>query len=486
MFVCGIPEVRKGDPVFPTDEHPAAWAGPGWLHRVHELRFPLQTRKGGNHQELVAWPPEDQRFPVTPRTRPGAPVSPGQLLATVPEGPLEHPVVSPVGGRLQELRPEIRPLEPVALVATPRGEVPVYAGQAIPLDHPPSPPRLWIHFQRTGIPVLDLFFPLTTGSMALLTGPRGTGKTALLQHIALHGDHELVIYLADRRKAGRLASLAGRSPGVYLVAESEDTYRGEFLTFVGRALAEYYRRLGLRVLQVTDASCAWLETMGALWHALEATGHASAQQVVLERVAQCLGAPQMDRRTPHKPSASLTHLLATRQALEDLPDPLVALIFDGVRTLWRLDPALTPAVFPPLRWTASYATHAEILQQQTEAWVDEEFPAQLREIRRLMEHHESLVLEGQGLRRPEDQWLGTWVRLFQRHFWHQAPGSPPPPLQRAAWFLRLLFLLWDWSRTMRQPLRVSEALLMSLKDQPLENPEVFQRAWETLVRSLGP
>ncbi len=485
IFVCGVPEVAEGHEVVAFGRPPAVWAGPGWLHRVHELRFPLQTRPGWGPDslEIVAWPPEDRRFPVHPRRQPGDAVAPHQELAVIPEASrVRHSVKAPAPGRLQEIRPQVSPTEPVAWIHASGSLMPVYAGRLVPLHHPPSSPRLWIQFQPTGVPVLDLFFPLTAGGMALLTGPQGVGKTALLNHVAQFGDHDLVVYLADRRKRHHLEALAEQVPGVYLVAQCEGTYRGEFLALVGRALAEYYRQLGLRVLQITDASCEWLETMGALWQALEETGHASAQEVVLERVAQCLGAPLLERRDPQGPRV-LTHLLATRQVLEDLPDPLVALIFDRVRTLWRLDPQ-TP-VFPPLRWTASYATHAEILQQQTERWVDEEFPEQLREIRRLMEHYESLTLEGQGIRRPEDHRLAVWVQRFQRHFWHIRPGVPPLPLRRAAWFLRLLFLLWDWSRTVQQDLQIPEDRLEAVKQQPLETPEGFQQAWDALLRAVG-
>ncbi len=485
VFVCGMPRVQVGDEVVVSQAHPVLLAGPGWLGRVHELRFPLQHWPAGYGQEVIALPPSGGGPPVF-RVQVGQRVHRGDLLAEIPEEPgLQHPVFSPAEGVVRRLNPHARGLEPVVELETPEGRVPVFAGSLEVLVPGAIQPRLWVTFQRSGVQVLDLFFPMMAGAMTLVTGAREDPLAALLQHIARFGDHDLVVYVADRRHRPVLEHLADRVRGVFLVADCTGTYRGEFLALLGRTLAGYYRRLGLRVLQITDASCAWLETMEALWRALEATGYEAAQTVVLDRVARCLDSGALDR-TPEGRFQALTHILATLHPLEDLPDPLISLIFDRIRTLWRLDPLPGETVFPPLRWTASYATHAEILQQQTERLVDEEFPEQLREIRRLLEHYEALILEKQGPLRPEDRLLGAWVRLFQRHFWHQPPGTPPLPFPRAAWFLRLLVHLWDWSRTVQRPLPVPESLLQEARERPLERPEVFQDTLEQLLQTLSP
>ncbi len=485
IFVCGVPEVRVGDPVLASGARPVVLAGPGWLGQVHELQFPLQRRPIGESWELVALPPAPPSRPPRFYVREGDQVSAGAPVAEFSEGPkIRHLLRAPVSGTVVRLNPRAWGLEPVAVIEGPEGPIPLLAGSLEPLHREFRPPRLWITFQRTGFQVLDFFFPLTLGSIALLTGARGTGKTPLLQHLARFGEQDLVVYVADRSRRTWLESLARTVPGVFLVAECEGTYRGEFLALVGRALAEYYQRLGLRVLQITDASCEWLETMEALWQALEATGYEAARGVVLERVARCLGPSALDRLSDGRVQA-LTHILATRRPLEDLPDPLVALIFDRVRTLWRLDPVPGSAVFPPLRWTASYATHAEILQQKAERLVDEEFPEVLREIRRLVEHYESLMTEAKGIRRPEDRWLAAWIQLFQRHFWHQPSGQAPMEFRRAAWFLRLLMHLWDWSRAMQRPVELPDPLLQAARQRPLENPEVFQQTLDQLLEALS-
>ncbi len=479
IFYCGDPGVHIGEEILATGTLPAVWGGPGWLHRVHEIRFPVRFRPGWNGWDIVAEPEAQRPWPVEPQVTPGEMVEQGQLLAEVLEPPeVRHPVRSPVAGRVVDLATGVRLREPVARIEADGALVPVYAGQLVPLIREPVPPSVWVEFQETGVQVLDFFFPLGAGQTALLSGPRGTGKTALLDQIARFGGHDLVVYLADHRKRELLETLARQKPGVYLLAPCEGTYRGEFMTLLGRALAEYYFRLGFRVLQITDASCEWLETVGSLWDALEHTAHPQVQPQILSRLSQCFGTPPRSNLP-----GFLTHLLSSRLPLENLADPVVSLLFERISTLWRLD--LPAPAFPPLRWTASHAAHAPVFQQQTEAWVDEEFPEQLREIRRLMEHYEALTLESEPSPRPEDQLLMTWARVFQRHFWHQPSGTPPVPPRRAAWLLRLLFLLWDWSRTTGKPVTVPDALLQQLKRLPLENPDTFQRAWERLWTALG-
>ena len=122
-----------------------------------------------------------------PAASAGAPVSPGNVLGTVPgAGSVEHRVLVPFGvsGELTWLAPEsqVRALDVVARV----GDVEVQLAQRWPVRRPrPFRGRLTeVIPLHTGQRVLDLLYPLARGAAAAVPGGFGTGKTLLLQQIA--------------------------------------------------------------------------------------------------------------------------------------------------------------------------------------------------------------------------------------------------------------------------------------------------------------
>ena len=289
--------VGLGDEVEQTGLLLSIRLGPGLLGQVYDgLQNPLEALAQGHGTFLpkgVAAPalPPGAKWTVTATRRVGERVRAGDVLATVPEGPILHKIMVPFAldedWTVDWIRDGSMTVdEPMARLKTASGAVRNVTlaqdwavRQALPRHllrrgystrlYPSEP---MITTQR----LIDAFFPVAQGGAACIPGPFGAGKTVLLNLIARHSDVDVVILVACGERAGEVVetitdfprlkdprtggSLMDRTVIVCNTSSMPVASR-EASIYTGIALGEYYRQMGLRTLMIADSSSRWAQAM---------------------------------------------------------------------------------------------------------------------------------------------------------------------------------------------------------------------------------
>lgn len=289
--------VGLGDGVEQTNRLLSIRLGPGMLGQVYDgLQNPLEILAQEHGTFLprgVAAPglnPEE-RWAFSALCRVGDKVRAGDVLGTVPEGPITHKIMVPF--ELDEdwtvswIRDgTVTVDEPIARITAPSGAertLTLAQDWAVRRTLPrlqlrkgystrlyPSEPM--ITTQR----IIDAFFPVVQGGAACIPGPFGAGKTVLLNLIARHSDVDVVVLVACGERAGEVVetitdfprlkdprtggSLMDRTVIVCNTSSMPVASR-EASIYTGITIGEYYRQMGLRVLMIADSTSRWAQAM---------------------------------------------------------------------------------------------------------------------------------------------------------------------------------------------------------------------------------
>lgn len=376
--------LRPGAPVAATGDRLAAVLGPGLLGSTFDgLLRPLSgadvwlTPARGD--------PPGSSWDWLPRVDEGSRVSPGDLLGVVPvTGPLEHRVVVPPGvhGTVAALRPAgqrpVAPGQPVATV----GGTPVGLTQRWPVRVPrPFRERVpEVVPLLTGQRVLDLLYPIASGSAAAVPGGFGTGKTLLLQQIAKWSDADVVVYVGCGERGNEMAEVLdelaqvpdGRTGGrladrTVIIANTSNMpmMAREASIHTGITVAEYFRDMGYHAVVIADSTSRWAE---ALREFANRTGDLPAEEGYPASLASELAAfyERAGRVvTLGGAVASTTVVGAVSPPGGDLTEPVTTATQRFVRALWQLDRDLAYARhYPAVSWVGSFARDVD----QVSAW----------------------------------------------------------------------------------------------------------------------
>jgi V/A-type H+-transporting ATPase subunit A len=227
---------------------------------------------------------------------------------------------------------------------------------------------------HTGQRIVDALFPIAKGSTAAVPGGFGTGKTVLLQQLAMWCDADVIVYvgcgergnemaevvaelskLDDPRTGGRLADrtvvIANTSNMAMMARESS--------VYAGVTVAEYFRDMGHDVVVIADSTSRWAEALrefGSRGGAMPAEeGYpadlASALAAFYERAGRV--------RTLGGAVGSVTIVGAVSPPGGDLTEPVTANTQRFVRCLWTLDRELAYARhYPAVSWAGSFSRDA--------------------------------------------------------------------------------------------------------------------------------
>jgi V/A-type H+-transporting ATPase subunit A len=136
----------------------------------------------------------------------------------------------------------------------------------------------------TGMRIIDTQFPVLKGGTFCSPGPFGAGKTVLQHHLSKYSSVDIVIVVACGERAGEVVEVLRTFP------QLNDPYTGESLMtrtaiicntssmpvaareasiYMGAAIAEYYRQMGLDVLLLADSTSRWAQAMREMSGRLE-------------------------------------------------------------------------------------------------------------------------------------------------------------------------------------------------------------------------
>ena len=355
--------------------------GPGLLGGIFDglqRPLPLLLENSGDFVSSGQNPfPLDRKknWAVTTNNKPGDYLHSGEAFAKVREGHIEHLLLMPQDGTLQQLEEGRLTLEnPVATLAD---KQPLYGWHSWPVRKarpyqsklPPTRPLV------TGQRCLDFLFPLLKGGVAMVPGGFGTGKTVLEQTIAKFADVDVVVYVGCGERGNEMAGLLDEfgeledprtkrplKERTIIVANTSNmpVAARESSIFTAVTMAEYYRDMGLDVLFLADSLSRWAEALREISSALEEmpgedgypTYLGSRLSGFIERagVVKTLSGGQ----------GSLSMILAVSPPGADFAEPVTQACLRVSGALYMLDTQLAHRRhFPAINWTQSFSLYSD-------------------------------------------------------------------------------------------------------------------------------
>jgi len=370
-----------GEPVTTAGDPLTVALGPGLLGGIFDglqRPLPLLRESSGDFVSSGQNPfPLDRKRPwtITATSKPGDHLHSGEAFAKVREGHIEHLLLMPQDGTLQQLEEGKQTLEnPFATLAD---KQPLYGWQSWPVRKarpyqcklPPTKPLV------TGQRCLDFLFPLLKGGVAMVPGGFGTGKTVLEQTIAKFADVDVVVYVGCGERGNEMAGLLDEfgeledprtkrplKERTIIVANTSNmpVAARESSIFTAVTMAEYYRDMGLDVLFLADSLSRWAEALREISSALEEmpgedgypTYLGSRLSGFIERagVVKTLSGGQ----------GSLSMILAVSPPGADFAEPVTQACLRVSGALYMLDTQLAHRRhFPAINWTQSFSLYSD-------------------------------------------------------------------------------------------------------------------------------
>jgi V/A-type H+-transporting ATPase subunit A len=136
----------------------------------------------------------------------------------------------------------------------------------------------------TGMRILDTQFPVLKGGTFCSPGPFGAGKTVMQHHLSKYSAVDLVVIVACGERAGEVVEVLRTFPELIDPHTNESLMNRtvmicntssmpvaarEASVYIGAAIAEYYRQMGLDVLLLADSTSRWAQAMREMSGRLE-------------------------------------------------------------------------------------------------------------------------------------------------------------------------------------------------------------------------
>ncbi len=136
----------------------------------------------------------------------------------------------------------------------------------------------------TGLRILDTQFPVLKGGTFCSPGPFGAGKTVMQHHLSKYSDVDIVVIVACGERAGEVVEVLRTFPQLIDPHTNESLMKRtvmicntssmpvaarEASVYMGAAIAEYYRQMGLDVLLLADSTSRWAQAMREMSGRLE-------------------------------------------------------------------------------------------------------------------------------------------------------------------------------------------------------------------------
>lgn len=136
----------------------------------------------------------------------------------------------------------------------------------------------------TGMRILDTQFPVLKGGTFCSPGPFGAGKTVMQHHLSKYSAVDIVVIVACGERAGEVVEVLRTFPQLIDPHTNESLMKRtvmicntssmpvaarEASVYMGAAIAEYYRQMGIDVLLLADSTSRWAQAMREMSGRLE-------------------------------------------------------------------------------------------------------------------------------------------------------------------------------------------------------------------------
>jgi V/A-type H+-transporting ATPase subunit A len=273
--------------------------GPGLLTSIFDgLQNPLEelAKETGVYLTrgvYIAPLDREKKWAFTPIAKPGDVLQRGDAIGSVPEGRFKHLIMLPFScfGKVK-----ITHVAPGGLynIDTAVAEGLDEAGhkqiftmvQKWPVKNALLQGRKIKPSQMmdTGLRILDTQFPVLKGGTFCSPGPFGAGKTVMQHHLSKYSDVDIVVIVACGERAGEVVEVLRTFPELIDPHTNESLMQRtvmicntssmpvaarEASVYMGAAIAEYYRQMGLDVLLLADSTSRWAQAMREMSGRLE-------------------------------------------------------------------------------------------------------------------------------------------------------------------------------------------------------------------------
>ncbi|MFW9832052.1 MAG: V-type ATP synthase subunit A [Candidatus Thorarchaeota archaeon] len=412
--------LKLGEKVIGTGKPLSVELGPGIIGQIFDgVQRPLpeiSNKSGAFIKRGIEVQSLDRKktWFFQPSVKKGVKITGGDTLGVVQETPLvKHKILVPpkVTGVLNDVSSEgnYTITDQIAEVKMPKGVEPLFLMHSWPIRQsrpykktlPIDTPLL------SGQRIIDSFFPVAKGGIAAITGGFGTGKTVVLQTLAVWIDADVVVYIGCGERGNEMADVLERfrkmnvprynqplmSRTVFIANVSNmPIIAREASIYSGITLAEYYRDMGYNVAIMADSTSRWAEALREISGRLEEMpGEEGYPAYLASRLAEFYArAGNVQPIGSEVRNGSITVLAAISPPGGDFSEPVTANTLRLTKVFWALDFALAHRRhFPAINWFMSYSEYLNAL----ESWfstIEQDWQRLCGDARNLLKEEEEL------------------------------------------------------------------------------------------------
>ncbi|HNX16353.1 MAG TPA: V-type ATP synthase subunit A [Bacilli bacterium] len=523
--------LKKGDEVIGTKTLVSLVLGPGILNNIFDgIQRPLKTisQKEGIFiapGSQVAPLDEERLWHVQMLAKEGDVVSPGQIIALVPEtSAITNKVMIPsnLSGEIIECRADGKYTikTNIAKVKDAEGNIhPINLVQEWPIKIPrPTQEHLLLDIPLiTGQRVIDTLFPLAKGGAAVIPGGFGAGKTMMQHQLAKWCDADIIVYVGCGERGNEMTQVLEEFQSLIdphthkslmertvLIANTSNmpVAAREASIYTGITIAEYYRDMGYNVAMMADSTSRWAEALREISGRLEEMPAEEGFPAYLpSRIAQFYErAGMVINQNGTRGSVSIIGAVSPQGA--DFSEPVTQNTKRFVRCFWALDKNLAyQRHYPSVNWHLSYSEYLNDLTPWYNKHYGPRFMKDRTRIRTLLAQEDKLMeivrLIGNDVL-PDDQKLVLEIgRVIRQGFLQQSAFHEEDtyvPLRKQQAMIEAILLLYDETdKAISQGKPLSLVLKTGLFEEvtkmkyQIKNDEIksFDRLKERIVSAIS-
>jgi len=467
--------IKLGERVSGTGKLLSVELGPGLMGQILDgiqRPLPLIAEKIGPLIEKGIEVPaidRNKKWHFQPKISKGAKVTGGDILGVVQETlSIENRIMVPpeVIGVVETICSEgdFTVTEPIAEIKTSNGIKEIFLMQTWPVRQA-RPYKTKLHIDTpllTGQRIIDSFFPVAKGGITAVTGGFGTGKTVLLQTIAVWIDADIIVYIGCGERGNEMADVLERFTHLkktesdhpllsrsVLIANTSNMpiLAREASIYSGITIAEYYRDMGYNVAIMADSTSRWAEALREISGRLEEMpGEEGYPAYLASRLAEYYSrAGSIKTLGKDDREGSITVLSAISPPGGDFSEPVTRNTLRLAKVFWALDFNLAHRRhYPAINWFMSYSEYMSFLED----WflrVDRDSQRLCRDARALLREEEELkeivALIGADILGDKQRGVFEMAKMLKEYFLLQSAYHPVDvycPIQKTYKMLRML------------------------------------------------
>ena len=237
---------------------------------------------------------------------------------------------------------------------------------------PPTEPMI------TGQRVIDTLFPISTGGVAAIPGPFGSGKTVVQHQLAKWAEADIIVYVGCGERGNEMTDVLMEFPALkdpktgeslmkrtVLIANTSNmpVAAREASIYTGITIAEYYRDMGYKVAIMADSTSRWAEALREMSSRLEEMpGEEGYPAYLSSRLAEFYERAGYVEVLGGEVTGAVTAIGAVSPPGGDTSEPVSQATLRIVKVFWGLSSSLAyRRHFPAIDWLKSYSLYEDVI-----------------------------------------------------------------------------------------------------------------------------